>query len=176
MGSSFGGSRIVSWWRAAVGCPHILGQGLHLHLRFASLLPTAMRSPFLLGVADILNELLVSTSPSRSRATPFLPYRVGGWRAFCGSGGGGSDSVYHGGAPAHAQVDGIGRQGLCSRWAWLTGGGRSQHQLGASQHQVLLLAAADQVLVLAGGHQDLLASLHWGEEDTVSGHLATTSG
>ena len=58
----------------------------------------------------------------------------------------------------------------------MTGGGRSQHQLGASQHQVLLLAAADQVLVLAGRHQDLLASLHWGEEDTVSGHLATTSG
>merc|ERR1719209_1870533 len=49
-----------------------------------------MRSALLLGVADILDELLVPTSASRSRTTTFLPYCVGGRRPLGGSGESGS--------------------------------------------------------------------------------------
>merc|ERR1719397_697837 len=49
-----------------------------------------MRSALLLGVADILDELLVPASASRSGTTTLLPYCVRGWRPFGGSGGSGS--------------------------------------------------------------------------------------
>jgi len=165
---------------------HILWQGLHFHLRFACFLATPMRSALLLGVADILNELLVPTSASCSGTTTFLPYRVCGWRALGGSGRSGGDqggfsdwlacNSYHTRSAANTQVHWVGCHRLWSRWAWLAGGGRCQHQLGAGEHQMLLLAGSDQMLVLAGWHQNLLATLHWRQEDAISGHLATASG
>ena len=41
---------------------------------------------------------------------------------------------------------------------------------------MLLLAGSDQMLVLAGRHENLLAALNWGQKDTISRHLAATSG
>merc|ERR1719500_1338948 len=156
---------------------HVLWQGLHFHLRFACFLATPVRSALLLGVADILDELLVPTSASCSGTTPFFPYRVCGWRALGGSGGSGSGqggfsdwlacNSQHTRSAANAQVHRVGRHGLWGRWAWLAGGGRGQHQLGAG---------ADQMLLLAGWDQNLLAALHWRQEDAISRYLTTTSG
>ena len=168
------------------GGAHILWQGLHLHLRFACFLATSMRSALLLGVADILDELLIPTSTSCSGTTTLFTYCVCGWRALGGSGGSGSGQggfsdwlaldSYDTRSAANAQVHWVGRHRLWGRWAWLVGGGRGEHQLGAGEHQMLLLACSDQMLVLAGWHQNLLATLHWRQEDAISGHLATASG